>query len=61
MQPAIITIQKIRRPLSGIYSPVYDSVVGLPVMLAVGEGGAQTVDAEAARYVRVYLANTYWT
>lgn len=39
----------------GIYSPVYDSIAGQLVMLGVREGGAQTVDAEAASDVRVYL------
>lgn len=52
MQPTSATIQKIR---SRIYSPSYDSITGLSVMLGVSEGGAQTADAEAARYVRVLL------
>lgn len=61
MQPTGITIQRIRRSphlrivKRGIYPPVYDSITGLSVMLGVRVGGAQTVGAEAIRYVRVFL------
>lgn len=60
MQPTIITIQKIRRPpfrivKRGFILRFMTASPGLSVMLGVGEGGAQTVGAEAARYVRVFL------
>lgn len=60
MQPTIITIQKIRQPLfrivkRGFILRFMTASPGLSVMLGVGEGGAQTVGAEAARDVRVFL------